>query len=119
MLTRKLMSALLLGFASLVVAATAPAQSDTTGKVSIESKAVAVGVGVTWGDGTLTYRGKQHKFTIDGLSVLDLGVSKVSATGEVSDLKSSRTSRAPTQQPGPERRRAAGPGSRLWRTRTA
>lgn len=84
---RKLTSALVLGFASLVVAATAPAQSNTTGKVTVESKAVAVGVGVSWGDGTLTYRGKQHKFSVEGLSVLDLGVSKVSATGEVNDLK--------------------------------
>jgi hypothetical protein len=42
---------------------------------------------VSWGDGTLTYRGKQHKFSVEGLSVVDLGVSKVSAKGEVSDLK--------------------------------
>jgi hypothetical protein len=62
--------------------ATAPAQSDTTGKVTVESKTVAVGVGVSWGDGMLTYRGKQHKFAVEGLSVIDLGVSKVSATGE-------------------------------------
>src|SRR5262249_30939287 len=76
-----------LGFASVAMTATAPAQSDTTGKVTVESKTVAVGVGVSWGDGMLTYRGKQHKFSVEGLSVIDLGVSKVSATGEVSDLK--------------------------------
>ena len=87
MRTGKLMTALVLGFASFVMTATAPAQSDTSGKVSLESKAVALGVGVSWGDGTLTYRGKQHKFSVEGLSVLDLGVSKVSASGEVSDLK--------------------------------
>ena len=87
MRTGKLMAALVLGFASLVMTATAPAQSDTSGTVSVESKAVALGVGVSWGDGTLTYRGKQHKFSVEGLSVLDLGVSKVSAKGEVSDLK--------------------------------
>jgi hypothetical protein len=81
------MAALVLGFASLVMTATAPAQSNTSGTVSVESKAVALGVGVSWGDGTLTYRGKQHKFSVEGLSVLDLGVSKVSAKGEVSDLK--------------------------------
>ena len=91
--------------------ATAPAQSDTAGKVTVESKTVAVGAGVSWGDGMLTYRGKQHKFSVDGLSVIDLGVSKVSATGEVSDLKSSRTSRVPTPRPARERRRAAVPES--------
>lgn len=83
----KLMTAFTLGVASLIVAATAPAQSDTSGKVTVESKAVAIGVGVSWGDGTLVYRGKQHKFSVEGLSVIDLGVSKVSAKGDVSDLK--------------------------------
>ena len=83
----KLMTAFMLGVASLIVAATAPAQSDTSGKVTVESKAVAIGVGVSWGDGTLVYRGKQHKFSVEGLSVIDLGVSKVSAKGDVSDLK--------------------------------
>jgi len=87
MRTGKLMTALVLGFSSLIVTATAPAQSDTTGTVSIESKSVALGVGVSWGDGTLTFRGKQHKFSVEGLSVVDLGVSRVSAKGEVSDLK--------------------------------
>ena len=87
MRTGKLMTALMLGFSALVVTATAPAQSDTTGTVSIESKSVALGVGVSWGDGTLTFRGKQHKFSVEGLSVVDLGVSRVSAKGEVSDLK--------------------------------
>jgi hypothetical protein len=87
MRTGKLMTTLVLGFSSLVVTATAPAQSNTSGTVSVESTGVAIGVGVSWGDGILTYRGKQHKFSVEGLSVLDLGVSKVSAKGEVTDLK--------------------------------
>ena len=66
---------------------TAPAQSDTSGKVSLESKSVAVGVGVSWGDGILEYQGKKYTFTVEGLSVLDLGVAKVSARGEVKNLK--------------------------------
>ena len=87
MRTSKLIGPLVVGFASFVMTATAPAQSDTSGTVSVESKAVAVGVGVSWGDGTLTYKGEQHKFSVQGLSVVDLGVAKVSAKGEVSDLK--------------------------------
>jgi hypothetical protein len=87
MRARKLMTAFTLGFASLIVAATAPAQSNTSGTVAVESKAVAIGVGVSWGDGTLSYRGKQHKFSVEGLSVIDLGVSKVSAKGAVTELK--------------------------------
>ena len=66
---------------------TAPAQTDTKGKVSLESKSVAVGIGVSWGDGILEYRGKKYPFTVEGLSVLDLGVAKVTATGVVANLK--------------------------------
>ena len=83
----KVGAAFALGLACLVIAAEAPAQANTKGKVKLESTAVALGVGVSWGDGTLTYRGKEYKFTIKGLDVGDLGVSKVSATGEVVDLK--------------------------------
>ena len=60
---------------------------EVSGKVEIESKAVAVGVGFQWGGGTLTmYDGSTHKFTLKGLSVLDVGVSSVTASGEVFKL---------------------------------
>lgn len=58
-----------------------------SGTVEIESTSVAVGIGVEWGHGTLTmYDGTTHKFDVTGLSVFDLGISKVSATGEVFNL---------------------------------
>lgn len=58
-----------------------------SGTVQIESTSVAVGVGVEWGHGTLTMDdGTTHHFDISGLSVLDLGISKVSAVGEVFNL---------------------------------
>src|SRR5215467_331889 len=63
------------------------AQGGTTGKVTLESKSVAIGVGVSWGDGVLEYQGKKYPFTVEGLSVVDLGVSKVSARGDVKNLK--------------------------------
>jgi hypothetical protein len=54
--------------------------------VTIESKSVALGVGVSWGDGKLRYKGKTYSFSVKGLSVVDLGVSKVSAKGKVYHL---------------------------------
>src|SRR5262245_12016423 len=63
------------------------AQNDTTGKVTVESKSIAIGVGVSWGDGVLEYRGKKYPCTVDGLSVMDLGISKVTARGQVVNLK--------------------------------
>jgi len=67
--------------------AQASATGKTTGKVTLASKSVAVGVGVSWGDGVLEYRGKKYPFTVEGLSVVDLGVSKVTARGDVKNLK--------------------------------
>lgn len=60
---------------------------EPSGTVTIESKSVALGVGVSWGDGKLNYQGKTHTFSVKGLSVVDLGVSKVSARGKVFNLK--------------------------------
>ena len=71
----------------LVVGPFAVAQETPSGKVSVESRSVALGVGVSWGDGVLTFKGKDYKFSVNGLSVVDLGVAKVSATGEVFNLK--------------------------------
>ena len=71
----------------LLVAATVSAQDKPVGKVSVESKSIAIGVGVSWGDGKLTYQGKEHTFSVNGLSVIDLGISKATATGEVFNLK--------------------------------
>jgi hypothetical protein len=73
--------------ALLVGIPTSSAQQGTTGKVTLESKSVAIGVGVSWGDGVLEYRGKKYPFSVEGLSVVDLGVSKVSAQGEVKNLQ--------------------------------
>jgi hypothetical protein len=65
----------------------AGAADQNTGKVRIESKTIAVGVGVSWGEGVLEYRGKKYPFTLKGLNVADVGVSKVAAVGEVTNLK--------------------------------
>jgi Cu/Ag efflux protein CusF len=60
---------------------------EVSGTVEIESKAVAVGIGFQWGGGTLTmYDGSTHKFKLKGLSVLDVGVSSNTASGEVFKL---------------------------------
>jgi hypothetical protein len=63
------------------------AEKAPSGTVKLTSKSVAVGIGVTWGDGTLTMGGKTYPFSVEGLSVVDLGVSEVTTSGEVFDLK--------------------------------
>jgi hypothetical protein len=57
-----------------------------SGRVTMESRSIAAGIGVSWGDGKLTFKGKDHAFTINGLSVVDFGISKASAVGDVYNL---------------------------------
>lgn len=58
----------------------------TTGTVSVTSTSIAIGIGVSWGKGKLKYHGKEYKFSMKGLSLLDLGITRASLTGEVSRL---------------------------------
>jgi len=70
----------------LAFATAALADDVQSGTVKIESTSVALGVGVTWGDGELTYDGQVYHFSVSGLSVVDLGIASVSAAGEVYNL---------------------------------
>jgi hypothetical protein len=76
------MMALLVGSA---VGADAKKKPDATLKLSEGS--VAAGIGWSWGHGVLTYKGKAHKFKVDGLSVVEVGMTKSVATGKVYNLK--------------------------------
>lgn len=75
-------------FLVMAVATTAVAAQKATpsGKVTMESTSIAAGIGVTWGDGKLTFQGKTYPFSIDGLSLVDWGISKAQANGDVYNL---------------------------------
>ncbi|HEX2260757.1 MAG TPA: DUF1134 domain-containing protein [Candidatus Binatia bacterium] len=73
----------------LAVCAThdAHGQSPTpSGKISIESNSIALAVGVNWGDGRLIFKGKHQLFAVNGLTLVDIGIAKASAVGEVYNL---------------------------------
>jgi hypothetical protein len=78
--------ALFLFVATLATTAISGEARKPSGRVTMESKSIAAGVGVSWGDGKLTFKGKEYPFTIDGLSVVDWGISRVSAVGDVYNL---------------------------------
>lgn len=60
---------------------------EVSGTVTIESTAVALGIGVEWGSGVLTMDdGSEHPFKVKGLSVIDVGISRIEASGEVFHL---------------------------------
>jgi hypothetical protein len=78
------------GLAALVLlasaAVTAAEDVQPSGTVTIDTRAIAFGVGVSWGGGVLNFQGEEHDFKVRGLSVLDIGMSGVSAVGEVYHL---------------------------------
>ncbi|MCK5353778.1 MAG: hypothetical protein KAJ63_01565 [Methyloprofundus sp.] len=54
------------------------------GTVSIESTSIAIGIGYEWGQGELTmYDGSTYTFDIQGISMLDVGISLLEAEGSV------------------------------------
>jgi hypothetical protein len=59
-----------------------------SGMLKLTEGSVAVGLGWSWGHGTLTYMGKDYKVKVEGLSVGEVGMTDVKAKGDVYDLKS-------------------------------
>jgi len=71
-------------FGSLAVAEDA---KQPVGTVSIQEKELGFIIGGSKGSGTLTFQGEEHPLKLEGLSLgANVGISKMSATGEVYDL---------------------------------
>jgi len=83
-----LFSCLIMVLCLILAGSTWAEEKKPSGTIYIKSKSVAIGIGVTWGDGKLNYDGKEYAFKVDGVSVVDLGFSSVEVTGEVYNLKS-------------------------------
>ena len=60
-------------------------KSDATLRLSGGS--FALGVGFSWGSGTLAYKGKNYPVKVNGFSVGKVGVTGSSAYGEIFNLK--------------------------------
>lgn len=75
--------------ATLGAAPMASAQdAAASGTLTFSGGSVAAGVGYTWGHGVLTYNNQKYPFTVEGLSVVDVGVADIEGAGEVYNLKS-------------------------------
>jgi hypothetical protein len=66
-----------------------PAEANSTpdATVKLSGGEVALGIGYSWGHGTVTYDGMPHPFNISGLSIVNVGATSVSAVGDVYHLK--------------------------------
>ncbi len=62
----------------------APGRVD--GTITLSAKGAAVGVGYTWGDGILHFGGHSYPFTVNGVTIADVGFSRVSGRGRVYNL---------------------------------
>ncbi len=60
--------------------------SPPVGTVTISAKSVAVGVGYTWGDGTLHFHGHTYHFSVKGLDIAAVGASRIEGRGRVYDM---------------------------------
>jgi hypothetical protein len=62
-------------------------ESKPDGTLRLSTGGFALGIGVNWGSGTLTYRGKDYPVKVKGLSVGRVGATSSSVSGEVFNLK--------------------------------
>ena len=74
---------------SLFIATANPglAAPKPVGTVYISAKQIAFLVSGQGGSGTLKFRGKSYPFKVGGLGVGGIGISRLTATGEVYDLQ--------------------------------
>ena len=88
MIKRKLMGLGVAVALALSVAAAHAADAPPDATIELKEGSVAAGIGFSWGGGTLTYKGKDYPVDVKGLSVGDVGITKIEATGKVYNLKS-------------------------------
>jgi hypothetical protein len=88
--TMALAAALQLGTLNAVGEESPPAPSEDNAlpdaTLQLHGGTFAVGIGLVWGRGTLSYQGTDHNFIISGFSVGALGGAKIVATGPVSHM---------------------------------
>jgi hypothetical protein len=82
---RAAVTAVLLSCASAVILAANRPTPDAT--LDLSGGSIAVGAGIDWAKGTLHFQGHDVPVKVRGFSLVRVGASKFSATGEVYNLK--------------------------------
>ena len=84
LLSKKIaLTALLLAAAPMALAE----DRNPDGTITFSGGGVAAGIGYTWGDGVLDFQGKKYRFSLDGVSIVDVGVASIEGAGEVYHLQ--------------------------------
>lgn len=87
MMKRVVMYGAVILAAIFLLAGPAFCQDKPDATIKLSQGQVAVGIGYSWGGGVLNYQGKEYPFKIRGLSVIDVGISRADAKGNVFKLK--------------------------------
>ena len=74
-------------FIALLAGLAAAQAKKPDATLTLSEGSVAVGIGWTWGKGTLSYQGKTYPFKVEGLSVGEVGITRATAAGNVFGLK--------------------------------
>ena len=82
---RFVMAAVAVGALVAALAGVSSAQAKKA-TLSLSDGSVAAGIGFSWGKGTLAYAGKTYPVKVEGLSVGEVGVTRATAKGTVSNL---------------------------------
>jgi len=75
------------GLVMLTAAVTPATAQERSADITFSGGDIAAGVGISWGDGQLHFKGKTYPFALHGLSVADVGIAKIDATGDVYNLQ--------------------------------
>ena len=74
------------GLVSLLIGLAVAQAKKPDATLELSEGTVAVGIGFSWGKGTLTYQGKKYPVKVEGLSVGEVGVNRATAVGNVYKL---------------------------------
>lgn len=55
--------------------------------VQLSGGAIAAGIGYVWGEGSVAFGHAQHHFSMNGLSLIDVGATGITASGNVYHLE--------------------------------
>jgi hypothetical protein len=84
---RTLMRLAIIGAMLLIAPVGRAAEEKPDATVKMTGKSLAAGVGYSWGNGVLTYQGKDYPFSISGFSAGDIGFNVAELSGEVFNIK--------------------------------
>lgn len=83
------LSSLVLVFLFLWVAIAQAAEEgeEPVAAIELEATSVTLGLGYSWGNGKLWYKGKEYIFSVYGLNSVGVGATTIKAKGGVQNLK--------------------------------